>query len=220
MAAVLVVAAVMGGGAELRAQAPASDGYTDTRKKAALLIAAGDYQHQRLPKLSNPKHDIAALASRLRELGFAVRTSIDQPIEDLRATIRAFAEDSQGADIGFVYISSHGIQINGENYVLPVDFVAEGDDPKSRLLSVNALLGQIDAGIKAKILMLDACRNNPMLDVFQAAYGTRSVGAGMANITWTMPANAPQAQPHGLIVGYATQPNTVALDGPAGTTSP
>jgi TPR repeat protein len=206
--------------APMTAGAQGADRYADTRKRVALLVAAGSYQAPGLKRLPNPPNDVQMLKARLVEVGFSVATAIDPTLAELRTAIATFARNGEGADIGVVYLSGHGMQIDGENYFLPVDFNPGSGDARADLIHIGALLQELEVRIKAKVLLLDACRDNPLASLVQAKSATRSIGVGLAPIQVSVPQNVPKDEVHGLVIGYATQPNTVARDGPAGTTSP
>jgi uncharacterized caspase-like protein len=196
------------------AQSEAS--YFDARKRTALILGVGAYDNA--PPLVNPKNDVTAVSARLREIGFSVTTALDPMAADAAQIIDGFVRASQDADIALVYYSGHGVQVDGENYLIPRDFNPTTGGT-ANLIQVNALLDALDKAAKAKVLLLDACRDNPFVAALEKSLGGRSVGRGLAPMTMTAPVREANAGAYGVLIGYATQANTVAFDGD-GATSP
>jgi uncharacterized caspase-like protein len=95
------------------------EGQAATEKRAAFVIGIGDYQDPLLGKLDHPKGDAEALARKPGELGFKVVKALDRTKQQLRADLDAFVKRYRGADGVLVYVTGHGLQIGGENFVLP-----------------------------------------------------------------------------------------------------
>ena len=201
-------------GTQARAEAPTPRTSEDTRKKTALLIGIGQYEG--VAKLSNPLNDVNAIAPRLREIAFEVTLVRDGGLAEIERGIAEFVANSRDADVALVYYAGHGVQIDGENYMIPVDFKLNKSAPLKGLVGVNKLLLALDKVAKAKVILLDACRDNPFLPVIKAALPSRAIGPGLAPINITPVSGPPSTQAYGLIIGYATQANNVALDGKAG----
>ncbi|MBL8573610.1 MAG: caspase family protein [Hyphomicrobiaceae bacterium] len=194
----------------------ASDPTVDGRRKAALLIGISDYRGA--GALRNPQNDVAAVARRLSAIGFAVTELRNAGKAEIEAAITAFAASADGADIALVYYSGHGVQIAGENYALPVDY-DPARPPRPQLVSIGSMIQRISAGARAKIVLLDACRNNPFFDKAAVAE-LRPSGKGMAPIAVDLGSDADRAgNAQGIVVGYATQSNDTADDG-TGALSP
>ncbi len=179
----------------------------------ALLI--GNSAYSALPPLDNPSLDAKLLSRTLGELGFSVSAVTDADYDAMRAAMDAFRREARDAEVALVYYAGHGVQVDGVNYLLPVDAVVQGrDDLRQQGLVLALLLHEIEAlGPDFGILVLDACRNNPVaeLEAELAQQKGRSLAPreGLAPISTT-----------GLLVAYATAPGQVALDGPAGGNSP
>ncbi len=177
-------------------------------ERIALVIGNGAY-HSAGARLANPPNDAEAIAAELDKLGFKVTRLIDKTRAEMAEAIATFIErldnPQVNAEAGLVFYAGHGVQIDGENYLLPVDC-----SPRSSAALVDSAIG-LDAIIralekskKAGLVFLDCCRNNP----FPKA--TRAFGGGLAGID----------APAGTFIAYATAPGSVALDGEDTPNSP
>ena len=167
-------------------------------RQVALIVGNANYA---LGGLANPVNDARAIAARLREIGFEVdlRTDIDQ--HEMRRAITDFGQRMQPRGIGLVYFAGHGMQIQGRNYLLPVDArIANEHAVLSEAVDIDVILHQFsDAGLG--ILILDACRNNPFERRFRSP-----AGSGLARME----------APIGMLIAYATAPGGTAMDGTGG----
>ncbi len=192
---------------------------TARAEKVALVIGMGDYTS--VPKLENALNDARAIAETLETVGFKVTLSLDSPLAPLMDTIDEFAFRAETADLALVYFAGHGVEVQGENFLIPVDArVASNLDVQRQSISLDQLLAAVEGAREMRVVILDACRDNPFgdsIDLDLAAEGdadtdgsTRSAGrVGLA------PANPEQ----GTIVAFAARGGQVALDG-AGENSP
>ncbi len=179
----------------------------DASKRIALVI--GNSNYKTVPVLLNPRRDASAIADSLERLGFEVRRVLDGDQADFDKALQAFAADRRSADIALFYFAGHGIQINGENYLLPVSIKA----PKVEALleqslglnDVRADMQRADPGLT--IIFLDSCRDNPFGPVLTQRTGETvtpiSIGKGLAKVSGAA----------GMLIAYATQPGEVAYDG-------
>jgi tetratricopeptide (TPR) repeat protein len=178
-------------------------------RRVALIIGNSKYLHK--PSLNNPLNDAQMLASTLRSTGFqsvAVKTDLSR--EQIIAALREFATVADGADWAVVYYSGHGIEFGGINYLIPVDAMLKADrDIDLEAVDVGKVLSAIDGAAKLRLLILDACRDNPFLSQMRRTAPTRSLNRGLARIE-------PEA---GTLIVYAAKHGEVALDGD-GPTSP
>ena len=180
--------------------------------RVALVIANSNYQNT--PPLRNPSNDGSDVAQALREVGFDVIFSPDADKRAMDKAVVQFSRKALDADAVVFYYAGHGLQYQGRNYLVPTD--AELEDQ----LSVRYELTDLDdikialANSKAvKILILDACRNNPLADRF-----ARSFSSGSRDVSATR-GLAPIEKTGGMLVVYATQANEIAQDG-SGRNSP
>ncbi|MFL9827529.1 caspase family protein [Rhodoplanes sp. SY1] len=168
--------------------------------RVALVIGNGSYTA--VPALDNPANDSKAMAELLRAADFEVITARDLGQAEMRRAIGDFARTvrGKGADtVALVYYAGHGLQVDGDNYLVPVDaqIRQESDVPFETVRLADLMNALAAAPVKTRIVMLDACRNNPF-----AAAG-RSGGRGLAIVD----------APNGTIVSYATAPGSEAEDG-------
>jgi len=188
------------------APGPAASPPRPLGKRVALVIGNGNYANT--VKLPNPPHDAAAIAGTLKALGFTVVLGTDLDKPGFERAIRDFAEDLPDADDALFFYAGHGLQVNGENYLVPVDAkVEDALSLKFELIRVDDVLQYMTSEAKVTIALLDACRDNPLSRSLSGkGNATRSLnmGRGMAPI---------DIQGAGALIGYATAPGDTAADG-------
>ncbi len=138
--------------------AQSAEDYADKRARTALVIGFAAYP---TAPLKNPLADALLVGKKLEAAGFTVDRLVDVTGAQLAAGVDKFKASSRGADIALIYYAGHGLQINSENYMVPVDFDPTAANPLAQLYSVRALLYGLDKTAKARVLLLDACRDNP-----------------------------------------------------------
>lgn len=171
-------------------------------KKVALVI--GNSVYQNVPPLANPSNDADAIAESFIRLGFDVTLAKDINVNGLRLALSEFAVKSASADIAAIYYAGHGIEVDGQNFIIPVDaklknVVVVGFE----LISLDSIISSMQGSKGLKLVFLDACRDNPFRQSMSASSGTRSIGRGLATIE-------PDA---GMVISYAAKAGTVAYDG-------
>jgi len=179
-------------------------GVAKAAERVALVVGNGAYEHT-VP-LANPVNDAGAIAAALERLGFAVVVATDGSQAAMEASIRDLARQARGAELALFFYAGHGLQVNGINYLIPVDAVLESeDDLVFGAIDLNDVLGIMTRSAQASLVFLDACRDNPMADELARSMGTRStnIGRGLAQVDSAV----------GALIAYATQPGNVALDG-------
>ena len=169
--------------------------------RVALVIGNGEYQN--VPPLPNPPSDARLMAETLTAAGFQIiggKALIDADKAAIEKAIREFGRALLGGNVGLFYYSGHGVQVKGENYLIPVAANISGEgDVKYELVDVAFVLDEMaSAGNRLNIVILDACRNNPFVKK-----GLRAVSSGLAQVM----------APSGTVISYATQPGNVAFDG-------
>lgn len=171
-------------------------------QRVALVIGNSNYRNA--PQLENPDNDAQSMAQFLNSAGFEVVAATDLTQNDMLRVVQDFSAKvaARGPNtVAMVYYAGHGVQLAGENYLVPVD--AKVSNPTElvnnsvRLVDVMSTLETIPS--RVRIVILDACRNNPFPTVNDAGRGLAIVDA-----------------PNGSIVGYSTAPGTEALDGTGG----
>lgn len=173
-------------------------------KRVALVVGNSDYKHA--TKLKNPKNDADALASVLERLDFEVLKGTDLDRSRFEGTVRKFARAIRGADVALLFYAGHGLQVNGRNYLAPVDAkLADEADLEFETLRLETILAQMERETETSLVFLDACRNNPLARNLARSMGTRSasVGRGLARVDTGI----------GTLIAFATEPGNVALDG-------
>jgi hypothetical protein len=174
-------------------------------RRIALVIGNSAYQHA--PRLANPNNDSLDVGERLKALGFTLYGGQDLDRAAVLSQLTAFGRAAETADVALVYYAGHGVQINGQNYLVPVDanvsYEAEAD---IALVPFNVVMQQLNRGSAVNIAFLDACRDNPFAKELSRTMGTRALGSLGRGLGRT-PAVS------GSFIAYATQPDNVALDG-------
>src|SRR5437016_6301011 len=150
-------------------------------KRVALVIGNSAYKHA--GELAKPKNDADDIAAALKALGIEVIKGLDLDKRGMDSTVLQFSKALSGADVGIFFYSGHGLQVNGNNYLVPVDAelstAAALDFEMVRLDLVQRIM---ENEVKTDILFLDACRNNPLTRNLARALGTRApaIGKGLA----------------------------------------
>jgi len=194
----------------------ASSASAETR--IALVVGNTSYAH--VSRLDNPKNDARLLADTLRTLGFTLVGGGPQLDLDKRAfddVVRTFGRALQGADVGLFYYAGHGVQVRGSNFLVPVDANPISDaDVDLDMLDMNVVLRQMEnARARLKIVILDACRNNPFGGGRSLAMDRRR-DSEPTRLRDTASGLAQMQAPEGTLISYATQPGGVARDGADG----
>lgn len=138
-----------------------SAGSAFAAKLVALSIGVSAYTH--ISPLPSTVNDAQAVAKALADFGYDVRLLKDPSSLSIRNAVDEFVEDARNADVAVVFFSGHGQQVNGENYILPAD-AGSNTDEFAEHLAVSAIVARLEkAGVKTKIVFVDACRNNPFV---------------------------------------------------------
>ena len=193
----------------------ASVGPAGTERRIALVIGNGAYTSAGV--LANPASDAAAIARNLRAMGFEVSEGVDLDRARMTRLIAEFLRSATNARIAVLFYAGHGIQIDGKNYLLPVDAkIGNGADLTADMTDLDTILAGLDDQVRTNIVILDACRDNPLVNNATKVAGvSRSVAvrSGLA---------APAGLGKGATIGagtllaFATAPGQVALDGEGG----
>lgn len=183
-------------------------------RKVALVMGNSDYRF--VPPLTNPKNDADAVAETLARLDFDVIKVVNVGIEDTRATLARFGERIANADVGLFFYAGHGVQVQGESYLLPTDVQPQqGLDLAKDALTVSEVHAVFQkAGTKVSLVVLDACRDDPFSSNAPAGSGQRGIAnAATVDIRRGL---APMTKVDGMLVAYAAAPGEVAQDGDGG----
>jgi uncharacterized caspase-like protein len=179
-------------------------------KRVALVI--GNSSYDSVPKLPNPTNDADAVGLLLRSAGFDVVVSRQNLGNvDFRRAIRDFTDKTQDADIAVVYFAGHGIEVDGANYLIPVDAKLDRDiDVDDETITLDRVLKVIEPAKRLRLVILDACRDNPFTRTMRRTFASRSVGRGLGRIEPGM---------SDTLIAYAAKAGSTATDGD-GTHSP
>jgi uncharacterized caspase-like protein len=179
-------------------------------KRVALVL--GNSAYQNVAPLANPVNDSTRIAATLRDAGFDVVDSRrDLPAAETKRALRDFADRARDADIAVVYYAGHGIEVNGSNYLIPVDARLERDtDIYDEALSLDRILIAIEPAKKLRLVILDACRDNPFAKNMKRTVAARAIGRGLAMVEPTSP---------NVLIAYSAKAGSTALDGD-GSNSP
>jgi uncharacterized caspase-like protein len=185
-----------------------------TERRLALVIGNSAYKHT--AALPNPVRDAEAMASSLTSLGFEVIVGMDLDYVGFGRRVQDFARRAENADVALFYYAGHGLQVNGENYLVPTDAALKREaDLEFETIKVDTVLRQMQRASGPKIAMLDACRDNPLARELSRQLGGRTraviLSSGMSEIS--------VQNVTGTMIAFATAPGSVALDG-EGTNSP
>ena len=173
-------------------------------RRIALVI--GNSAYERVPQLTNPANDATAMAEMFKKAGFDhVALKLDIKATEMRRALRDFADDSRSADFAIIYFAGHGMEIEGTNYLIPIDAVLERDiDAFDEAIPLERLLNVIDPAKQLRLVILDACRDNPFAKSMKHAIVSRAIDRGLAKIE--------PASPNTLIA-YAAKAGSTSADG-------
>jgi Caspase domain len=173
-------------------------------KRVALVL--GNSAYQNVAKLPNPVNDGAVIAATLKDAGFDVVDSRhDLPAAETRRVLRDFADRARDADIAVVYYAGHGIEVDGANYLIPVDAKLERDtDVYDEAFSLDRVLLAIEPAKKLRLVILDACRDNPFSKNMKRTVASRAIGQGLAKVEPTSP---------NMLIAYSAKAGSTAADG-------
>jgi hypothetical protein len=190
-AAILAIATIFGFASPASAQT-----------KVALVIGNGAYQN--VPALANPPHDGTDIATAFQRLGYSVRLVTDANYDDMRRAIRDFTPKASDAEIAVVFFAGHGMEVGGENWLIPVDAELTSDlATEQEAVSLRTVMLMVSTASKLGLVVLDACRNNPFLAKMKRSVTARAVTRGLSAVE---PAN-------NVLVAYAAKDGTTAADG-------
>ena len=179
----------------------------ETAPERRIALVIGNARYPAIP-LNNPENDARVVGRTLRGLGFEVDEHVNLPVKKFRQIIRAYVRRLQNEDaVGLLYYAGHGVQIDGKNYLLPVDInLRDEEEIKDEAVDIDDLfISKLDrAKARALIVILDACRDNPF------GGRTRNIAAsgGLAEMG-----------ARGALIAYSAAPGATAEDGPEGTNS-
>jgi Caspase domain len=179
-------------------------------RRVALVIGNSNYQNS--ARLANPESDASAIGLLLKNARFDV-VEVHQNMSgaDMRRSIRNFSETTKDADIALVFYAGHGIEVGGTNYLIPIDAALRKDiDVEDEAVSLDRVLTLLEPAKKLRLVILDACRDNPYASRMSRTLASRSVGRGLARV------EPPSSD---TLIAYAAKAGSLAADG-EGANSP
>jgi uncharacterized caspase-like protein len=185
-------------------------GEASAETRVALVI--GNSAYQNASRLPNPVNDATAIASLLRSAGFEViDLETDLGANDMRRAVRNFGARAQNADVALVYFAGHGIEVDGSNYLVPIDAQLERDlDVEDESLSLERILKVIEPARRLRLVILDACRDNPFVKTMRRTLASRAIGRGLARV---------EPGTYNTLIAFAAKAGSTASDG-GGPNSP
>ena len=179
-------------------------------RRVALVIGISAYQN--VPRLTNPARDAAAIGDVFQKAGFdVVDRRNDLSGAELRREIRDFANKTADADVAVVYYAGHGIEVDGTNYMIPIDAKLASDfDIEDETVSLDRILQSLNPARRLRMVILDACRDNPFATTMKRGSASRSIGRGLAKVEPTST---------DTLIAFAAKAGAVAGDG-SGENSP
>jgi hypothetical protein len=173
-------------------------------KRVALVM--GNSAYQNVNPLANPKNDSEAMAAMLKSAGFdVVALKRDLNVTAMRRALRDFADTVRDADVAVVYFAGHGMEIDGTNYVIPVDAVLERDiDAFDEAIPLDRFLTVVEPARQLRLVILDACRDNPFSKTMKRTIASRAIGHGLAKVEPESP---------NTLIAFAAKAGSTASDG-------
>jgi Caspase domain len=175
-------------------------------KRVALVIGNSDYRN--VSHLPNPANDAQLVADTLKTGGFETVVLLrDINTSEMRRKLRAFADQVRDADVAVVFYAGHGVEVDGINYLIPVDAALERDiDVYDEAFSLDRVLVTIEPARRLRLVILDACRDNPFIGTMKRTIAARAVGRGLTRVE-------PASQ--NTLVAFAAKAGSTASDGDA-----
>ncbi len=179
-------------------------------KRVALVIGNGAYA--KVGKLANPTRDADAIAALFRKAGFdVVETKRDLALPAMHRALRDFSDRVHDADIAAIFFAGHGIEVNGTNYLIPVDATLERDtDVEVETVSLERVTQMLEHAKRLRLIILDACRDNPFVRSMKRTVASRSIGRGLAKV---------EVLSSDTLIAFAAKHGSTAADG-EGANSP
>lgn len=173
-------------------------------RRVALVIGNGSYA--KVPKLANPTNDAGAIEALFKAAGFNKVVRADNlGATQMRRALRDFSNEVQDADMAVVFYAGHGMEMNGTNYLIPVDAVLERDiDVADETVSLDRINQVLEQAKRLRLVILDACRDNPFVRSMRRTLAGRAIGRGLAPV---------EVATTDTLIAYAAKAGSTAMDG-------
>nr|WP_245283942.1 caspase family protein [Bradyrhizobium sp. Cp5.3] len=179
-------------------------GPAHAEKRVALVI--GNSAYKSVPRLANPVSDAGLIGGMFKRAGFdAVDVKQDLSGAEMRKALREFGTRARDADVAVVYYAGHGMEVDGNNYLIPIDAALETDtDVYDEAFPLDRVLVSIEPAKQLRLVILDACRDNPFAKTMKRTVASRAIGRGLAKIEPTSP---------NTMIAFAAKAGSTASDG-------
>jgi uncharacterized caspase-like protein len=179
-------------------------GVAHADRRVALVI--GNSVYKNVPRLSNPVNDAELVGGMFKRAGFdSVDVKLDLGAPDMRKALREFGTKARNAEIAVIYYAGHGIEVDGNNYLIPTDAVLETDtDVYDEAFPLDRVLVTIEPARQLRLIILDACRDNPFAKAMKRTLASRAIGRGLAKVEPTGP---------NTMIAFAAKAGSTASDG-------
>src|ERR1700704_1266681 len=173
-------------------------------KRVALVI--GNSAYKNVTRLQNPINDAAAVVSMFKQAGFdSVDAKLDVSATDMRRALREFGNKTRDADVAVIYYAGHGIELDGTNFLIPVDAILETDtDVYDETFPLDRVLIAVEPAKQLRLIILDACRDNPFAKTMKRTIASRAIGRGLAKVEPSSP---------NTMIAFAAKAGSTASDG-------
>jgi hypothetical protein len=173
-------------------------------KRVAFVLGNSSYEN--VSALTNPTNDAKSITDMFRKAAFdVVESRRDLKNAEMRRALREFTEKARDADIAVIYYAGHGLEVDGTNYLLPVDAVLERDtDTYDEAIALDRILQAIEPAKQLRLIILDACRDNPFAKSMKRTVASRSLGRGLAGVEPSKP---------NTLIAFAAKGGSTASDG-------
>lgn len=179
-------------------------GSAHAERRVALII--GNSAYRSVPKLSNPANDAALVGGMFKKAGFDwidIRTDLNA--SEMRKALRDFGGRARDAEIAVIYYAGHGIELDGTNYLIPTDAALETDsDVLDETVALDRALFAVEPAKQLRLIILDACRDNPFAKTMKRTVASRAIGRGLAKVEPTSP---------NTMIAFAAKAGSTASDG-------
>ncbi|MCS3727928.1 caspase family protein [Bradyrhizobium betae] len=179
-------------------------GSAHAERRMALVM--GNSAYKSVPKLSNPANDAALVGGMFKKAGFDwidIRTDLNA--SEMRKALRDFGQRARDAEVAVIYYAGHGIELDGTNYLIPTDAALETDsDVLDETVALDRALFAVEPAKQLRLIILDACRDNPFAKTMKRTVAARAIGRGLAKVEPTSP---------NTMIAFAAKAGSTASDG-------
>ncbi|HEX9211449.1 MAG TPA: caspase family protein [Bradyrhizobium sp.] len=179
-------------------------GSAHAERRVALVI--GNSAYKSVPRLANPVNDAALVGGMFKNVGFdSTDIKTDLNAAEMRKALREFGARARDAEVAVIYYAGHGIELDGANYLIPTDAALETDsDVLDETVALDRALFAVEPAKQLRLVILDACRDNPFARTMKRTVAARAIGRGLAKVEPTSP---------NTMIAFAAKAGSTASDG-------